>query len=504
MYLKKWFMLPLLFVGSLLVFYIISLQTYSINPDGILYLQTAHTMGLGSLKAAFSSYSWPFYSVMIWWFSQLTHLTVETSVTIMNALLQSLVTVFFWLLYQELDKRKVLLIIAAFTILLYPKMNTYRDYIIRDFGYWAFFLCGIWGMVRYAKQDKSVNIFIFYLGFILAFLFRIEGFCFLIAMPLACLAFIDYPISKRIKLSFKLYLPGIILAILVVAYFIIVKHEDIMFVGRMPQIGEAMFHGASQIINAFTAFSHGLVTKVLTTDAKNSAPFITLWGLSGLLIQKILTAPGIMFTALFIYAHYFKTFPITNNARAVLYFVILIYLGLTAYFIFTKYFLVDRYLLAMSFIILLWTPSALYDLYRRWGNHDGSIWSKSWMFPIVMLIIAIPTVGGIIKFGPSKAHIANSATWIQQHTKANQVICSNDKFFLFKVDGVEKNFEQDFFNDPYILLTQKKHGCDYLVAIVNRKRAEQFLQLQNQLHISPIKIFSNRHGDKVYIYERKS
>ena len=492
MLLKKWLMLPCIFVVSLLTFYIISLQTYSINSDGILYLQTAYAMGQSSINAAFHVYAWPFYSIMVYWLSIWTHISLVHSATMINAVLQALTAIFFWLILDELDKRLVLSLIAALTILLYPQFNGYRDYIMRDFGYWAFFLCGLWGMLRYARKNSLLNIFIFYVGFVSAFFFRIEGFCFLVLLPLICLFFTEYHFSKRVWLATKLYLPGVILAILASGYFLIVKHENLMFIGRMPQLGVAMLHGWTEVSGGFRHFSALLVSSVLTPDAKNSAPYITLWGLSGLWLQKIIAAPGIIFTALFAYGHYYKTLKTTNSQKAILYFIILIYVGLSFYFIFTKYFLVDRYLLAMSFVVLLWTPSALYDLYQRC--------KKRWMFALMIFILLIVCSGGIIKYGPSKVHLVQSAAWLNQHRSDNSVICTNDKFLLYKADGITMSFD-DLFDTPYDMLKQTNVKCNYIAAVVNRKRVKAFLKLQNKYGITPMQIFKNRHGDTVFIYK---
>lgn len=491
---KKGIILISLFFLNLLIALIILLQTFSINPDGILYLKTAFALNHGNIAAAFKLYGWPFYSILIFYFSKLMHLPLTSAAITINIALQSLIVIFFWLIMAEIDKRKIILLIAACIILIYPKLNGYRDYIIRDFGYWAFFLCGIWGMIRYSRQDSFLNIFIFYSGFLFAFLFRIESAAFLVLLPLSCLGFNNTSTTKKIFLIAKLYLPGLCLFITAASYLFIFKHENIMLFGRMSQLSQIILHGWTVLEHGFHYFTQGLINHILTPDAKDSASLIVFWGLTGLWLQKLIFAPGLIFTCLFLYAHYKKTLPLKHNASIILYSAIAIYFLLTAYFVFSTYFLVTRYVIAMCLIILLWTPSALYHLYHH---------SKRWIFFTVMLIIATLAIGGIVKFGPSKAYIAKSAAWLKSNSKPEAIICSNDKFLLIKVKGINVSFKNILFDTPYSALEPANIKCDYIIAIVNRKKMKVFLQKQNKLQMQPIKTFHNRHGDQAFIYSKQ-
>ena len=490
----------LMLAMSLVISAIIYYQTYSINPDGILYLTVAENFH--TFKSAFSIYEWPFYSILIYSFSTISHFGFISSAFILNAVLQALIILFFLFICREISRSKIILILCGIVILTYPLLNGYRNFIMRDFGYWAFFLCGVWGLIRYSKHPKCHNTIIYYVGFSIAFMFRVEACLFFLLAPLGLLFLNNQTIKSRLKMIFMLSAPGLALILLLFIFLYFVKKENLFTIGRIPEIYNLAHHWLSTLLTQFTGLTNNF-QEILPTNAKNSTFHIIFFGLLGYTIQKLITGVGVLYWLLFGYATYYNCTKITPNIRNILYFIVFLYLTLITYFIFTEYFLVDRYMLAMSFLVLLWSPFAVIDIHEKWKNKSSCFWGKSWVFPIIILWLAFNTISGIIQYGPSKAYIANGAGWLLKHAPASARICTNNKYLLYKTKGAKADFTNDLGFSSTKMLQLTQFDCDYYAITVNRKHPQQMKKLQSFMKQQPLQIWKNNRGDTLFIYKNK-
>ena len=77
-YKEKYIYLFAVIASCLLSIYLIY-QDDLINSDGYLYLELAQEYLGSGASSAFSIYSWPFYSIIVALFHQLTHIPLEIS-----------------------------------------------------------------------------------------------------------------------------------------------------------------------------------------------------------------------------------------------------------------------------------------------------------------------------------------------------------------------------------------------------------------------------------------
>lgn len=491
----------LIIAMSLAISGVIYCQNYTINPDGILYLTIAENFH--GLHNAFSMYEWPFYSVMIYYFSMIFHIGFISSAFVLNAALQALIILFFLFICREISRSKIILLLCSIVILTYPLLNGYRDYIMRDFGYWAFFLCGIWGLVRYTKHLNLTNIMIYYVGFSIGFLFRVEACLFFALAPLSLLFLKNTSLKIRLKMILMLCIPGLVLILSLLMYFSFVKKESLFSIGRIPEVLNFIHHCFRHLLEQFYNISTNIQDKALPVNAKNSAPHIAFFGLLGYTIQKLITGVGVLYWLLFIYAHYYTRTSIPLNIQRILYFIMLVYIGLLSYFIFTQYFLVTRYMLAMSFLVLLWTPFAIIDIYKKWKIKSPDFWGRSWVFPVIILWLIFYAISGIGNFGPSKIHINNGANWLINHAPTNARVCTNNVYLLFKVKGANADFVNDIGFTAHKMQQLKKFDCDYYAISINRKHPQQMKKLQLLMKKDSIKVWKNKRGDTLFLYQTK-
>ncbi len=133
---------------------------------------------------------WPFYSVLIYAIARLTHFSYLNSAFLLNGFFTLISVLTFINLVNQLSKNQRVVWLAAAVILLAQEFNAVRTDIVRDHGFWAFYLLSVLFLLKYFRQSE-LNFFSWPFSFgwaiclIVATLFRVEGVIFLILMPFA-------------------------------------------------------------------------------------------------------------------------------------------------------------------------------------------------------------------------------------------------------------------------------------------------------------------------------
>jgi hypothetical protein len=498
---------PLLFIMGLLISYLTSFHAYTINPDGVLYLQTAYVATHKGVQAAFSIYAWPFYSLIIAYIAHFFHLSLIHSAHILNSIFQAMLPVVFCLLIREIDSRPKVLIWAALLILSWGELNGYRDYIIRDFGYWLFFLTSLLGFVRCSKRYSFFNILIYYIGFAIAFLFRVEALL-LLLIPASIFFFNEISMKKKIFLLLKIYSVFIVIGLITI--FLLWRYKDILSMSRLSELQNILFHGKNQMVAAFTYLVTPLQNNILTPDSERNAPYFVFWGLFGFWIQQTILGVGIFNWALFIYSHYFKLGVADNsilqlknqrkNIFIIFYTVIIFYLFMGLFFIFKEYFLVKRYFFILALIVMMWGALALNDLWQKWRILSKDSGAKRYIFLVVFVYILLQFLSSLISFGPSNFFVKQGADWLVRTIPSESRLCTNERYILFAVKGPTADFVSDLGYTPEQFKKHEILHCDYYAIQINRHKLASVEEINNALQRKPIKVFSNRHGDTLFIY----
>ena len=147
-----------------------------INNDGILYLQIAELLDRGEWQVAFQLYKWPFYPLLISLVANVPGLGYEHAAHLLNAALTALTVVCFISLVRELGGDQGTVLAAAIVIVLYPGINEYRSFIIKDTGYIAFYLLSLLYFFRSLRSPGWGQVVTWISSILVATLFRIEGF----------------------------------------------------------------------------------------------------------------------------------------------------------------------------------------------------------------------------------------------------------------------------------------------------------------------------------------
>lgn len=490
---------------SILCSFWISGRELVINPDAICYLQSAATIkeGIHAAMNLCGQAKWPFYSMLIAGFVHLTHASYQFSAYFLNGIFSLLTVLVFMritsllIVNTSLEKHKRWLIsLAAAVILLAHEFNSVKTYIIRDHGFWAFYLASILFLLYYFRTRQWSYAIAWSASILLATLFRIEGALFLLFIPF--IAWFDVKQNKmaRLKSFVALHSLTLLLAILGLSVFLI-YHPPLT--GRLYELQFQLLHGGMALQQNFQTKTLGLAQTVLgESGARDAAPvlFVTLivW-----YVLNVIANLSWIYAILLIYAGYKKLLITDAMSRHVLWGYVIINVVITLVFLGQSMFLSKRYLIALSLVLMLWVPFALFALVQQWKK-------RKWPLILAVLFILISALGGLFNFGYSKAYIREAGQWVSQNVPANAKLYSNDLQFMYYSNhfGNQIYTQYQIYSAPNVLSHHQWKQYDYLALRVDQKELNSATSIVRRMDLTPIQIFQNKRGDQIRIYRRSS
>ena len=160
---------------SLISIILIVVDIDTINRDGVFYLMQAKMFLDGNYDKALDFYRVPFFSSLIALFSYLTNVSIFYSAHIINFIFFIISIFYFYKTLQLVSKSKIPLYFATIIILASPLIDDYMIMILRDHGYWAFFMMGVYYFVKWIDNLKLNFFYGWNFAFIFGALFRPES-----------------------------------------------------------------------------------------------------------------------------------------------------------------------------------------------------------------------------------------------------------------------------------------------------------------------------------------
>ncbi len=481
-------------ISTIFMTYWLTSSIRLINTDALLYLRVAQAYLDHGFNAAYDLYRWPFYSCFIAIISQIFSISLTMAAYVVNILLQIIMAWAFLHLIRSLGGNIRCQWFALIILLAHPALNDYRSFIIRDFGFWAFYLVGLIALLRLQKRRDGVSALFWCSSFIVATLFRIEGLVFFIALPFALLFNRNETMIQRLRTLIYAQLPLLIVTIIVLIslYFF---HSNFHEFGRLHEVYYAITLMPGVLDNVSDTISQ-VKTSVLTYQSQRSGSIIVIAGLVGLLLVEIVKVTNILFCALSHYAAR-KRLIADSGSRKVLQGAIFINLALLLYFVGSFLFLSGRYIIPLSLIFLLWTPFAIEYFYQLYCVSQWRV-LKHWYYFALLFVLSGYIIYNMLNTNVSKAYVKEAGIWMQKHLPGDAVIASNSAEILYYSKPMVSGWRHDYSMDVNELLTKLKK-YDYIA--LRQRRRQHIAEIAEQYNLKPYKIFVNKRGDKVYLYK---
>ena len=456
-----------------------------INRDGILYMDMADAYLQNGLSATAKLYNWPFFSILVAYVHQLSSFSFELSGQIINTLLFVLFTDSLVLLSSKILPTPRQLVIAAVLILSFYSINEYRDYIIRDIGYWAFCSLALYRFIRFLEAPNLRNATFWQLAAVIAILFRIEGAVILLGLPLYL--FLDHPPVRAIKNV--LQLNYLLLAVTVIIAIFTLGQSDIT--AAFGKINTLLnYINVDSFLSRFNNKADIIGSQVLVRFSANYAGLVLASGLIVMLAVKLFKALSIGLVTLYIASIWQQRNQalIPHKYRRLLVYFAALNILILLVFLFQKYFLVTRYaVVALTSLFLLMLPRICTSIETLW------LGKKKLLLSLVAVILLLGLIDNLTQSN-SKVFIKNTAIWAAQNLPEESLVLTDDEFIRY------------YFNSHQPKSTLSKNEItsyrdyNYLI-IVEKKRNKARSTLANAIDLEPIYNNENKRGDSATIYK---
>ena len=494
------------FFTSLLLSFIMVITDDLINSDGILYVEVTTKILDGDWAAARSLYNWIFYPILISVISKFTFLGPETSAHILNALLLGILAYYFVRCSEELGGNRRVVIFSIILLFTNIALNGYRDLIVRDFGYWAFFFSALFFFLKFTNTEQKKYAIGFAVSIVIATLFRIEGIVFALAAPLLLL-FQKGEFKKRV-----LQLLSIISPIAIVALFVFVYLESATSSGTGRLLDPFSFlNGAlNNISQGIEEKGELLVKHVMGIRNRSMGTEGVIALLLMFLVVKLIKTTGIIATLFSGWvALSAEQQQRIRNFRVLVGFIFINFCILVV-FLLSHDFLSVRYVMTFALLLTLSAAFGLEAFFRGEVPHllrfSDSGYKRAKILIVIVLVYAL--LDSLISLSPSKSYLRESGVWLKNNSESSEKLLANEASLYYysgrKVGGATNQLYTQVYNDVLPDIEElEKQGYSYLAIKISRKQIGFEKKAVAWFASQPVYRSENERGDKVLIFKLK-
>jgi hypothetical protein len=417
-------------VSLLLTLWLIT-TTDKINPDGALYIDAAKRLLAGDPSAAYRLYPWPFFPACIAVSSYATGLQPESAALLLNAMLGALLSFSFVAVVQALGGDRRTLFFAAFVILTFPYLNEKRAEIIRDIGYWSFYLLGLLLFLRYFRVPSWQRALGWGSVALLATAFRIEGLAVLALLPSVLLWRRDSNLAQRLRATAMAYgAPAAAVAAILIA--LLASPELKHFSGRLfepltwlSQLWEALSHGLDERASLLRLHVFRPTLGAYALHAGDSAYPFLLAGIAGIIIFKLAATLTPLYSALLLVPRFRSHLSLDGAAKSTLAGLVAINLAILLVYVTQTYFLSSRFACALALTLLIPVPFALASVHDHWSRVRGSPLHRQWGYLLFAAALLTMALSGVITTSPSKSYVKEAGEWLRDNLPQDAALFTN-------------------------------------------------------------------------------
>ena len=408
------------------------------NPDGFEYVRVSEVFLEQGLGAAFALYPSATYPVLI---GLLQGAGVDPFVAgqVLNAAFYALlVNVFISLVLAVRDTRRVALL-AATVVLVFPQLNEYRFYMIRDIACIALVLAGTLQLTRYARAPAWREALLFCVCLLGAALFRAEALVYLVGSPLVLLAgavpgrFAGKPAPTErpapTRMAAWLRLQGLV-AGLGLAGVLVLGVAGVDVVGTLQRIAAVYLPFVTAALQSTGEVSPVADAVFGEYAAEFSGQYLWLFmlgGMSALLLAKLAAGFGGPVLLVLLYGWRTGTLPLRDPALRPLLWNALIAFGILLGFLLLTRFLSTRYTLLFCVLLLPLLPLVLDSALERLPTLPRARLLRG----TALFLLLFCAVDAHISFGRSKHSLEQASTWLREQAATDAVLLTNSNYVAY-------------------------------------------------------------------------
>ena len=472
-----------------------------INNDGVHYILTAEYIAAGQWQEALQTFKWPAYSALIFLVQLITNVEFKTAAHIVTAIGFTFVALGFMAVVHVLGASKRVMWYALITILIYPGINEFRSFLIRDSLYLACYMFAVWNLLVYATTRRGMPLFSALILLLIASLFRVEAAALVFIFPII---YIYRHVNREHRAA--CLLAYLILAILSLGVFygwwIYQPEGDQSRWSILSSPFEVLSLAAGQIWLEIQQNVQYVQENRLNNGSLILSWLLTLLTVIWVVIKEVAETITIPYLILLVYGWKNRDlFPQqVVGVKRVFIIVLILHIAVLLTFVAIKFFIAPRYPIALSLTVLLAVPFIMNHLFHT-ALLKGRVIVTNIMKAGLIVLLLVNAVEGMDSYS-NKKYIRQAGLWVQENISKDARIISNDPKMLFYA-----NRYRDFgvlIADPGQFSAWLDSGLwqwkDYVLVYVTKRDADLREIVAVTLRQEPFKSFKGEHGDELLIY----
>ena len=474
-----------------------------VNNDAVEYIRAAERFAVRDWAGAFAVHQWPFFSALMWVTGRVFGISYEAAGYLLNSVFFSAASVFFVLVVHAFGgTTRRLVSFAVLLAVLHPSFNEYRAYIIRDGGFLAFYLLGLFLLIRSTSHHRFTVFALAGLSFLIAGAFRIEGVIFVMSLPLLAWAAGKFKLRSSLARIVVGLMAALVIAIVAGWWFVGVSsglHATSLF-----------FEPYQLLASGWTSFTEGFEEKVLFLQAHylpsyaaHFAGVIAVLTAGIILIALITSQVTVPWVACILWGRLGLNFRFLGHHHDRLWIVVIgIHVFILSAFVLTQFFVTPRYPLGLSMTVLAVVPFVLNGLNLEWD----SLRMKRVRHVIAALLFlwaAGESLSGLDNVTRANA-LKSAGMWLADRaTTAGSLVTNDRRVAYYAGRHNDSKYIQLDSRKMYFQLRKNRWPDATWIAIRLRRDDEAYLvDFFDGLSKRPVKIFDAGAGDRVFIFER--
>lgn len=447
----------------------------AVNNDTVLYLEVARLFSQAQWQQGFDLYGWPFYPLIIAALHAVTAFDLLVCAQILNVAFFTLTAYFvIRLIHVAGGTQRVALAGVALLIGSPYIAGDVLAMLLRDEGFWAFYLGGLYFLAQYFVHRRWRDAWLWQVCITLAALFRIEGIVFQLLLPLV-VAVCHRETRPPLRHLLMAYSLTFIAAVTVIAWR---THPSAQWLST-NRLGTMLQPGYfKQALALFQTRTDVMRTEVLGHYLDDEAAYTLFFGLCLIVLKKIVVGGGVLHLLLAGYGYRPRT-QLREAARITLDASVVIGILLALAIIVHTFVLSGRHLAPVLLPLIIYAAfgiNRLIDGARQRNNKRARI--------LAALIGFCLTVGIVLNLAPrSRGHDyeLRAAAWVKEHNPDNKpVLYSSYRLRYYAgVPFIGRWQDEDTWGViEAALATQTPEPFAYVVLSVSRKdqpRLDEFL-----------------------------
>lgn len=409
-------------LGSLLLSLLAVLLNELPNNDAYTYARTADIALAQGPGAAFGHYQWAHFPLMMAGVHSVTGVSMFAAANIINAILFALLSVSFVNIVAALTPSRRTIWLAVACVLLYPHLNEFRAYVIRDTGFLAFALLAVYYLIVYAESLRLRFGLYFMLSCLAASLFRPEALLFLFITPVAILVPTQSLVNLRQRAFLRLQALSVLTVLLLGAVLAVTALDVPAQLRVFLQIYQPFVSNLAPLLGADAPVIEQVVFGDYAAQFVRDYTGIFLTsGLLAVLVACIVDSLGLVVMPLLVYGALRRFLRLSQPGLAVIVCWLLVSASILLAFMLVTRFVTTRYTLLLCTLLLVFVP---FVIDRGW-SFAVSQQRKGFLRWMAFLCV-FAAADAHLSFGASKQHLEDASRWINASTRSSAALLTNE------------------------------------------------------------------------------